>query len=296
MDKHATPPSTAAQTDIRLSCADFTFPLLSHDRSLDLIRDLGFAGVDIGFFEGRGHINPSTALLAPSVEASSLRSRCEDRGLRIADLFLIPGSDFTVLAANHPDAGERQKSRDLFERSLEFAVACAAEHFSILPGILCEGEERAISFARAVEELSWRADLAVKAGLPLSFEAHMGSLVTSPTEVLALLEAVPTLGLILDCGHFIVPGYSMEEIETLIPRTVHMHARGACKDRIQVVAGENEIDFPHIVRALKHEGYNGWICSEYVWMQKWGCDRVDNLSETILLREVLLEAISSSKE
>ena len=31
-----------------LTCADFTFPLLSHENSLDLIAMLGFEGGDIG--------------------------------------------------------------------------------------------------------------------------------------------------------------------------------------------------------------------------------------------------------
>ena len=31
-----------------LACADFTFPLLTHEHSLDLIAMLGFEGVDIG--------------------------------------------------------------------------------------------------------------------------------------------------------------------------------------------------------------------------------------------------------
>ena len=37
---------------LKLACADFTFPLLPHDRVLDLIAMLGFEGVDIGLFEG----------------------------------------------------------------------------------------------------------------------------------------------------------------------------------------------------------------------------------------------------
>jgi len=32
---------------LKLACADFTFPLLSHDKSLDLVAMLGFQGVDI---------------------------------------------------------------------------------------------------------------------------------------------------------------------------------------------------------------------------------------------------------
>jgi len=281
-------------SNIRLSCADFTFPLLPHDRSLDLIRDLGFDGVDIGFFEGRSHIQPSSALENLKTSAAALKQFCAERGLKLADLFLIPSSEMTILTVNHPDAGERQKSRDIFERSLEFAVESGAEHFSILPGVPWADEELSASLDRAISELAWRADLSARAGLPLSCEAHYGSIVASPTEALRLFEAVPGLGLVLDCAHFVVPGYSMDEIEKLIPHTVHVHARGACRDRIQVVAEENTIDFERLVQALRENAYSGWICSEYVWMQKWDCDRVDNLSETILMRQSLLEALEKT--
>lgn len=277
--------------DIKLSCADFTFPLLSHQHALELIRDLGFEGVDIGLFEGRSHLRPGEVLRTPAASAADLRRRCEDLGLRIADIFLTPGTDVGTLSPNDPDPANQAASREIFRRALEFSLACGAEHFSVLPGIPWEGEERKASFARSVEGLAWRAEEAAAAGLPLSCEAHIGSVISSPDEVLELLEAVPSLGLILDYGHFVVPGYPTQAIERLHPRAVHFHARGACRDRIQVVAEENTIDFPRLARSLVRSGYRGWICVEYVWMQKWDCNRVDNLSETILLRDVLREAI-----
>ncbi len=277
--------------DIKLSCADFTFPLLSHQRSLELIRDLGFEGVDIGLFEGRSHLRPGDVLRAPAASAADLRQRCEYLGLRIADIFLTPGTDVGTLSPNDPDPANQAASRDIFCRALEFSLACGAEHFSVLPGIPWEGEERKASFARSVEGLAWRAEEAAAAGLPLSCEAHIGSVISSPDEVLALLDAVPSLGLILDYGHFVVPGHPVEEIERLHSRAVHFHARGACRDRIQVIAEENTIDFPRLARSLARSGYRGWICVEYVWMQGWDCNRVDNLSETIMLRDVLREAL-----
>ena len=288
-----TPPSPPP-ADIKLSCADFTFPLLPHQRSLELIRDLGFEGVDIGLFEGRSHLRPGEVLRTPSRDAADLRRRCEDLGLRIADIFLAPGTDVGSLSPNDPDPANQAASRDIFLRALEFSLACGAEHFSVLPGILWPGEDRQASLARSVEGLAWRAEQAEAAGLPLSCEAHVGSVVASPDEVLELLEAVPSLGLILDYGHFVVPGYTAEEIERLHPRAVHFHARGACRDRIQVVAEENTIDFPRLARSLVRSGYRGWVCVEYVWTQKWDCNRVDNLSETIMLRDVLRTALAQS--
>ena len=50
----------------KLACADFTFPLLPHDKSLDLIAMLDFEGVDIGLFEGRSHLWPSRVFARPA--------------------------------------------------------------------------------------------------------------------------------------------------------------------------------------------------------------------------------------
>src|ERR1041385_8229426 len=47
---------------LKLACADFAFPLLPHDRVLDLIAMLEFEGVDIGLFEGRSHLWPSAEM------------------------------------------------------------------------------------------------------------------------------------------------------------------------------------------------------------------------------------------
>jgi sugar phosphate isomerase/epimerase len=69
---------------ILLACADFTFPLLEHEQSLDLIALLKFEGVDIGLFEGRSHLWPSREFKAVSRSAEQLRKKLDDRGLRAA--------------------------------------------------------------------------------------------------------------------------------------------------------------------------------------------------------------------
>ena len=45
---------------LELACADFTFPLLPHDRVLALIAALEIPAVDIGLFEDRSHLQPGT--------------------------------------------------------------------------------------------------------------------------------------------------------------------------------------------------------------------------------------------
>ena len=41
---------------IRLSCADYGWPSVSHRTALAIVGDLGFAGVDIGVFGDATHV------------------------------------------------------------------------------------------------------------------------------------------------------------------------------------------------------------------------------------------------
>jgi hypothetical protein len=38
---------------------------------------------------------------------------------------------------------------------------------------------------------------------------------------------------------------------------------------------------------LQRLNYPGWICLEYVWVDWEGCNRTDNVAETILLRDLI---------
>ena len=92
----------------KLACADFTFPLLAHDKVLDLIALLDFDGVDIGLFEGRSHLWPSHVFDDLRGSAAELAGKLRDRGLELADVFLQTAPDFVSLAPNHPDPARRR--------------------------------------------------------------------------------------------------------------------------------------------------------------------------------------------
>ena len=106
---------------MKLACADFAFPLLSHEHSLDLVAMLGFDGVDIGLFEGRSHLRPSREFKDTTGSARALSRKLTDRGLKPADLFLQMNPDFIPFAINHPESRRRKKARDWFKSCLEYA-------------------------------------------------------------------------------------------------------------------------------------------------------------------------------
>jgi sugar phosphate isomerase/epimerase len=270
---------------LRLACADFTFPLLAHDRVLDLIALLEFDGVDIGLFEGRSHLWPSRVFEDLSRSARDLAAKLGDRGLELADIFLQTAPEFVSLAPNHPDARRRRKARDLFLRTLEFTAAAGGKHVSALPGVRFESEPAATSWARCTDELAWRVAQAEQAGLTFSVEAHVGSIAISPRQALRLVESVSGLTLTLDYTHFTRRGLPDAEIEPLVAHASHFHVRGARKGRLQAPFSANTIDYARVLDAMRACNYPGYLGIEYVWIDWEHCNEVDNLSETILWRD-----------
>jgi len=270
---------------LKLACADFTFPLLPHEKALDLIAMLEFEGVDIGLFEGRSHLHPSKVFQNVGRSAEELRKQTADRGLQIADVFLQTAPDFTAYAVNHPEPERRQRARDWFQRTLDYAAAADCPHVTALPGVTFEGVAEAESFRLCCDELAWRVEQAEAAGIVFAVEAHIGSIVPTPAAATRLVQSVPGLTLTLDYTHFAYLGLPDREVEPLLAHASHFHARGARKDRLQAAFKDNVIDYKRIVEVMASTGYGGYVGIEYVWIDWEHCNEVDNLSETILFRD-----------
>ena len=255
---------------LKLACADFTFPLLPHDKSLDLIAMLGFEGVDIGLFEGRSHLWPSRVFAdLKAVGHGAGRASCGDRGLELADVFLQTAPDFVSIAPNHPDASIRRQARDWFARTVEFALECGGRHVSALPGVTFEGEPEAESYERCRDELAWRCETASAQGVTFSVEAHVGSIVPTPESAARLVQSVPGLTLTLDYTHFTRSGVADSEVEPLIAHASHFHARGARPGRLQASFKENVIDYGRVLDVMRQVGYSG-LCRRRIRLDRLG--------------------------
>ena len=272
---------------LKLACADFAFPLLPHDRVLDLIAMLEFKGVDIGLFEQRSHLWPSREFRSPRQSGKRLGRKLADRGLACADVFLQMAPSFVPYAINHPEASRRRRAREWFLKTLDYVEACGSRHVTTLPGVTFETGKREDSWHRCCEELAWRVARAKERGLVFGVEAHVGSIVPEPRSALRLVKNVPGLTLTLDYTHFTRAGLPDSAAETLVPYASHFHARGARRGRLQTTIQSNTIDYARVLRALRRNGYRGYVGVEYVWIDWEHCNEVDNLSETIQLRDFL---------
>ena len=272
---------------LKLACADYTFPLLPHDDVLTLIAMLGIRDVDIGLFEHRSHLQPSDQFENVTRSAKALKKTLDSKGLNLADVFLQVDDDGMSYAINHPDASRRRKARDWFERTLDYAAACGAKHVTISPGVFFSDQTRADSRVRGCDELSWRIERAGAYHIIMGAEPHIRSIASRPKSALRLISKVPGLTFSLDYGHFTCVDVPDAEVEPLIPHASHFHVRGARRGRLQATFQDNTIDFARVVKVMKSVGYHGYLALEYVWVDWEGCNRADNLSETIRFRDFL---------
>src|ERR1043166_5950662 len=171
---------------LKLACADFTFPLLPHDRVLDLIAMLEFDAVDIGLFEGRSHLWPSKEFKSPTKSGSFFNRKLSDRDLKCADVFLQMNPSFIPYAINPPESARRRHARDWFLKTLDYAAAAGSKHVTTLPGVNFDTEAPSVSWQRTCDELAWRVAQAEGQGLVFSIEAHVGSIAPKPEAALRL--------------------------------------------------------------------------------------------------------------
>jgi sugar phosphate isomerase/epimerase len=275
---------------IRLSCADYTFPLIPHDVCLRLIAGLGIGAVDISVFLGGPFITAEEVLADARGPAARLRRLLDENDLVVADVFPSYAATWDELAINSPDKAQRDRQRREFYRFLEFALLIDSHGMTFLPGVAWSEEPIEDSLQRAADELEWRIDTARPFGVSISVEPHAGSVIDTPTKMAKLLDLAPNLTLTLDYAHFTYEGYSQDELEAFVPRARHIHCRPAAPGVMQSRVYEGAIDFERLLRAATAAGYSGYYCLEYVWIENWDCNRVDNLSETVLLRDRLRKA------
>jgi sugar phosphate isomerase/epimerase len=269
----------------KFATADFTFPLLPHDKVLQLVAMLEFEGIDIGLFEERSHLWPSREFANVTASARQLKQKLADQGLQAADIFLQMSEDFTPFALNHPDSARRDKARDWFLKTLDYAAECGCRHVTALPGVPFESEDYETSFARSVTELGWRVEQAHKHNLIFGTEAHVGSIVPDPASAERLVQQVPGLTLTLDYTHFTRIGLPDPAIEPLLKYASHFHVRGAREGRLQTSFDDNTIDYQRVFETMQATGYQGWIGIEYIWLDWEHCNECDTLSETIRFRD-----------
>jgi len=268
-----------ADRSLTVACSSWSFACLSLDASIRILRALGFEHVDIGF----AHLaidGPDP----PRRQGRRLKKRLGREGMRVCDLFpLLP------FETNDPDGWRRESNARLFRRVVEIAEGCEAHGITLKPGIVQAGEIGG-GWQLCVETLQEYAAIARAAGIRLSVEPHVDSIIEDP-RVALLLARVSGIELTLDYSHFVSCGFAIEDVRELQAYARHVHVRQARKGKLQTTTRNGVIPIRAILEELVARGYRDAVSLEYQNSDWHDCNDVDVVAETVAtLRELGAEA------
>lgn len=277
--------------DIWFSCADYAWPKLNHKTALGLIKGMEFDAVDLGLFYGSTHIKPEVVAKHVVAHADNIKKALSQSELEIGDVFLIPGQDLSTRAPNSPSQKELTEAFELFTSICKYASLIGASGVTVLPGIIFDGQTQTEAIKQSAKMLQRYVDLASSFDLEVSFEPHDGSCTPSPETAMQLVSLVDGLKITLDSAHFEYAGYPVSDYHDIFSSVRHIQIRGARTGVMQAIAEENETDYDLIIKSLLDSDYQGGIACEYVWIKGWDCNRVDNVSETVITRDYFRDSL-----
>ncbi|KXU38624.1 hydroxypyruvate isomerase [Ventosimonas gracilis] len=224
-----------------------------HQRVL-LAKAAGFDGVEIQF--------------PYSLPAVQLKEALKAADLPLV-LFNLPAGDLLEGGAGLAATAQRQAAfNEALKQALHYAAMVRPRFLNVLAGRLLAGISRETAWQTLIENLQVAARECELLGIRLLVEAVSpqemhGSLISTPEQLLELLAAVnqPNLKVLLDLYHMARQGLHLPKVITqLAPHIGHVQfadcpGRGA--------PGSGLIDFAAAKRALRENGYNGWLAAEY---------------------------------
>src|SRR5262245_25709671 len=118
---------------IRMSAADYSWPVLSHATVMSVVADLGFDGIDLGLFGDTSHVTVTEVVQDPAGTAERVARLARSRGLEVADVFLI--ADAVDGARLSPTSGpdDQVRLRRIYPVVAEFAAGCGANGLTVIP-------------------------------------------------------------------------------------------------------------------------------------------------------------------
>jgi sugar phosphate isomerase/epimerase len=188
---------------------------------------------------------------------------------------------------NDPDPAVREANREQIKRLAEFCHASGIDAMLVLPGMVLPGQSEQDLWKCALDAFREFHEIGKQAGVGLMFESHVGSAFETPTATKRIAQEVPGVGIALDYTHFVCQGYTVTDIEPLIPYSTHVHMRQAKPGLLQTKLEDGTIHFPMMLEKLRQSGFDGYLSVEYVHQNYIGADNVDVLTESVKMRDLI---------
>jgi inosose dehydratase len=124
------------------------------------------------------------------------------------------------------------------------------------------------------ERLAGLGAEALKRGVVIALEAHVGALLDIPEHAVEVLGMVnsPAIRLNFDISHFNVMGYTIaDSVRMMVPYSVHTHIKdeaGAYPNHRFLIPGEGVFDYVTYLQEMQKAGYSGFIVPEISIMRQ----------------------------
>lgn len=272
---------------IKLAGAAWSWVGATVAESAAIYRALGVHAIDLIAVPG-SRLDTHQIAADPIGEAR----RFNDLGVQLSNLLTFFGTDFRDRALNSPDPKVRANNLDVMRRLLEFCSAAGVQSITVLPGVEQHPHSRRDALAWAASALNSMNSLAQDAGVLLVYEPHVQSILESPQDILDFTRNYCEVNVVIDYSHGVSLGYSVDELDQLLPYAGHVHLRQAALNKIQSRWEEGAINFPRMIGLLKQTGYTGYLTLEYEHDKFWNMDQCDVMTETIKMRDAVLPCLS----
>jgi L-ribulose-5-phosphate 3-epimerase len=255
-------------------------PTLTFAQRVSAASIAGFKAVEINFEEGHEAI-PLLTWDTPSSTLREMQKTLHDHGCVASGVCTELFWHYSLASS---ESVERQKSRDLALKMMEYAAALRAPSIVIIPGILCTPRELGTAirqqssmdvWARAVDEVQCLAEQGKEMGVVLGIEnVHFNSFLTSPLELRSFIATInhPFVKAHLDVGNANIAGAAHDWIEVMGDNICAIHV----KDTIQWQSnldtfralGCGNVDWNAVKASLMKIRYEGFLTVEQSFNKK----------------------------
>lgn len=267
---------------IHIACSTLGFSKQKLGAALERIAELGFDYVDLAMMHGWAHIDPAHLARdpdGPETRAEGVASLLELNGLKPV------AANASLSGAYENDPATLEHNLREFDVLARFAQAARIPVICLSAGRLKDGMPIAQRIAEVAEHLKRLMDIARDMQVDLTVETHSGSVAEQCHDALALVEAVPGLGLTWDPSHFVMKQIDLSAAEKLLPHARHVHVRDAVPGDFQAPLGRGQLDVDWFAAALERSGYSGAVAIEYIDSH----EERDITGDIAQLRRLLLE-------
>jgi protein FrlC len=233
--------------------------------TLEILRELGFAGVEI--MADVPHAYPPH--LSPG-DIDAIRQCLRETGLEIASLnaFMLHALQDTWHPSwIEPDLEWRVQRVEYTRQCIDLAARLGAKSLSTEPGGPLVGMDRSQALEIFYDGLAAVEPRAREAGVKILIEPEPELLIETSQQFLQFVQALDpaVFGLNFDIGHFFCVGEDpVRLIEDLAPFTWHFHFEDIAASRVHrhLLPGEGAIDLAGVLKAIERTGYDGFVTIE----------------------------------